>query len=271
MQKLRTLLRYVAKPNTYPFVVRLIRSKITGTTMDLNATAQEAIDWCKNCAVSTGSALNSLGLKMVSPEQEFPDIYAESRRRVRDCPQAMGGGGNMDLLFSLTRGTNSTSVIETGVAYGWSSLSILLGMRHLQAPRLLSSNLHYPSYAGDERFVGCAVPEPLRENWTLFPFADAQAIPRMLSESQHVDLVHYDSAKSYSARMFAYPLLWNGLKTTGFFVSDDIQDNVAFKHFCRMLNVTPTVIETPQPDGKPTKYVGLIRKMDNRKPRNLLF
>ena len=48
----------------------------------------------------------------------------------------------------------------------------------------------------------------------------------------YLDLCHYDSDKSYYGRRWAYPKLWEALKTGGIFISDDIQDNWAFKEFC---------------------------------------
>ena len=67
-------------------------------------------------------------------------------------------------------------------------------------------------------------------------------------------LCHYDSDKSYTGRIFAYPLLWNALQKNGIFISDDIQDNIAFIEFCEQVNKKPIVIEHLG------KYVGLIKK-----------
>jgi hypothetical protein len=54
--------------------------------------------------------------------------------------------------------------------------------------------------------------------------------------------------------MWASPLLWNALNKGGFFVADDINDNLAFKHFCESVNRTPLIIEHA------AKYVGVIVK-----------
>lgn len=176
----------------------------------------------------------------------------------------------MDLLYSLVRGLAAKSVIETGVAYGWSSLAILLALNENSVGKLMSSNLHYPRFDGDERFVGYAVPEFLKPMWTIVGKQDSEAIPEILRMMPEYDLVHYDSAKSYEGRMFAYPLLWNSLRVGGLFISDDIDDNLGFKHFCTMLKEKPVIVETPR-EGKPSKYVGIIKKRDNRKPRDLMF
>jgi hypothetical protein len=92
----------------------------------------------------------------------------------------------------------------------------------------------------------------------------------ILAEMPTCDLVHYDSAKSYAGRMFAYPLLWDSLRVGGLFVSDDIDDNLGFTHFCKMLRSKPIVVETLQPSGT-TKYVGILKKTDDRVAREIMF
>jgi hypothetical protein len=118
--------------------------------------------------------------------------------------------------------------------------------------------------------AGCAVPESLRSQWTIVRQCDSDAIPMILAEMPTCDLVHYDSAKSYAGRMFAYPLLWDSLRVGGLFVSDDIDDNLGFTHFCKMLRSKPIVVETLQPSGT-TKYVGILKKTDDRVAREIMF
>jgi hypothetical protein len=248
------------RPSKYPFLLNLIRSRLFGDVPSLNDSRGEAIDWCSKHCLSTIDALTALKIPAILPEEKYPVIFNRSREVVALCPQQMGGGGNMGLLYSLVRGINATRVIETGVAYGWSSLSILLALReNSPGAQLMSSNLHYPKFDGDEQFVGCAVPEELRGSWSIIRKADKLALPEILAEMPECDLVHYDSAKSYEGRMYAYPLLWNVLKVGGLFVSDDIDDNVGFQHFCKIVKGTPIIVETPQRSGV-TKYVGILRK-----------
>ena len=219
---------------------------------------------------TTEEALKQLGVSFEQLAASHKGILEKSHRVVNECPQSMGGPGNMDLLYSLVRDLSAKNIIETGVAYGWSSLAILLALNENGGGKLMSSNLHYPKFDGDERFVGCAVPKTLRPFWTIVGKQDSEAIPEILDTMPVCDVVHYDSAKSYSGRMFAYPLLWNSLRVGGFFISDDIDDNLGFKHFCTMLREKPIIVETPR-EGKPSKYVGIIRKRDDRSPRDLMF
>ena len=67
-------------------------------------------------------------------------------------------------------------------------------------------------------------------------------------------LCHYDTDKSYWGRKWAYPKLWGSLKSGGVFISDDIQDNFAFKEFVEEKGVIFSVIESQG------KYVGIFTK-----------
>ena len=48
--------------------------------------------------------------------------------------------------------------------------------------------------------------------------------------------------------------MWNALRSGGVFVSDDIQDNMAFKEFVNTRSLPFAVTEYEQ------KYVGILRK-----------
>ena len=54
-----------------------------------------------------------------------------------------------------------------------------------------------------------------------------------MKKKKKYDLVIYDSDKSYHGRLNCYSLMWEMLKTKGYFVSDDIYDNDAFIDFAK--------------------------------------
>jgi hypothetical protein len=54
--------------------------------------------------------------------------------------------------------------------------------------------------------------------------------------------------------MFAYPLLWEALRPGGFFISDDISDNFAFRDFFARMGVGFAVVRCQE------KHVGIARK-----------
>ncbi len=111
----------------------------------------------------------------------------------------------------------------------------------------------YLGQDGDQ-YVGCVVPEKLKTNWKLFRHADRESLPKILKETQAIDVVHYDSDKSYEGMKWAYETLYPLVKKGGVFISDDINDNSAFQDFCESKNITPNVVEF---EGK---YVGFFIK-----------
>src|SRR5690606_32311972 len=116
------------------------------------------------------------------------------------------------------------------------SLSILLALGDYPTARLYSTDMPYANM-GNEDFVGIVVPPRYKEQWELFREADVSGIPKILAKVKSLDLIHYDSDKSYLGRMQTYPKLWGKLRSGGVFISDDIQDNLAFRDYAKKLGI----------------------------------
>ena len=99
------------------------------------------------------------------------------------------------------------------------------------------------------------MPYGLRDKWKLQRLPDFKGIPLVLKKfGNEIDFCHYDSDKSYTGRAWASPILWKALRQGGYFISDDINDNIAFKDFCQAVNRVPIIIKHQD------KYVGIIVK-----------
>ena len=198
----------------------------------------------------------------------FPDVFAAAEARVASCPLPMGGAAGLEFVYSCARGIAAERVVETGVAYGWSSLVLLLALHDRPGAVLASTNLHYAEFGG-KSFVGCAVPEDLKAQWKLFRGADNAVLSDAIAAARPLDLCHYDSDKSYGGRMASYRLLWSALRVGGVFISDDIGDNLAFAHFARMARHIPVVVGAAAKNG--AKYVGAFRKANDRPLADWMF
>ena len=220
--------------------------------------AMESQDWCALKAIGDEELANCLPFPFVhlNIEAEHPDILQESRLRVEMSPASFGGAGNLDLIYSLARAIGASTIVETGVAYGWSSLSLLLALSDNQEAngRVFSIDLPYTLTRESDDWVGIAVPESLRSMWRLFRMADRQGLPRALKQAKVVDLAHYDSDKSVQGRAFGYNAIWKSLRKGGILVSDDIGDNLEFKRFSERVGRTPMVV------GQNSKYSGILIK-----------
>ncbi len=256
LSKIRTLGWFLVRPRFYAQLLRVLRFRFFPHAGE--DTRLQATEWCRERAISTEEAL----LALVGPGESAPLSELESTRYgqalevARMVPVVMGGPGNLNLLYHLALQDGVKKVVETGVAFGWSSLAILLGVG--PEGQLFSTDMPYVR-GGNEDYVGCVVPEDIRGGWTLIRLPDRQALPRALDALGTIDLCHYDSDKSYVGRMWAYGLLWEALEPGGFFVSDDIGDNDAFRVFAGSIESEPIVVGPGRYDIG-AKYVGVLRK-----------
>jgi len=249
---LKTFIAYLKRPDLYPELGRKI---IKNTINRGNAFKgkEKTGSWASFNAISQQEAVTTLfGYDITAFKNEYQRVLEESEQRQNDCPIKMGGAGALELIFYACEFTNAKHVVETGVAYGWSSLAALLSLEKRNGT-LYSSDMPYLAQDGDQ-YVGCVVPENLKKFWKLFRFADRESLPKIFAENEGFDVVHYDSDKSYNGRFWAYGELYKHLRKGGVFISDDIGDNSAYQDFCEKNGIKTTVVEF---EGK---YVGVFIK-----------
>ncbi|WP_228445920.1 class I SAM-dependent methyltransferase [Chryseobacterium gleum] len=249
---LKTFIGYLKRPDLYPELGRKI---IKNTVNRGNAFKgkEKTKSWAAERCISQEEAVSRLfGLDIKPFRVEYHEILSFAEQREKECPVKMGGPGALELIYYACEFTNAQHVVETGVAYGWSSLASLLSLAK-RGGRLYSSDMPYLAQDGDQ-YVGYVVPEKLKSNWKLFRFADKESLPKIFAENAVFDVLHYDSDKSYNGRIWAYDELYKHLKKGGVFISDDIGDNSAYQDFCEKNNINTTVVEF---EGK---YVGVFIK-----------
>ena len=86
--------------------------------------SKKAFEWAEANTIPYVDALNKLDIKgeVVGLDN---DSIIEGRKLEARSSVKMGGSGHIHLLYDCTRLLKVKNVIETGVAYGWSSLAIL--------------------------------------------------------------------------------------------------------------------------------------------------
>ena len=249
--------RRLMQPRYWPELRRFALRRLRRRPLDEN-TALEARLATAELAISHEQAFRALGLPetaLASLAVEEPERWQAAEMRVRAARDGMGGGADVDLLFSLCRAFGVVRALETGVAFGWSSLAILSAIAERPGAMLTSVDLPYLG-ANLDSLVGLAVPADLRDRWSLRRGADREELPAAIADTRPIDLAHYDSDKSYAGRRWAYPLIWEGLRQGGLLMSDDIEDNLAFLDFAAELSVEPMIVATPRRD----RLVGILRK-----------
>ncbi|MFV0279918.1 MAG: class I SAM-dependent methyltransferase [Rhodoblastus sp.] len=215
----------------------------------------QATAWAKARTVPVDAALRAIGLLTVGPAPELPPgMIAEATERAARSKVAMGGPADLRLLYAAARLGGARRMVETGVAYGWSSLALLAASEDRPDSRLVSVDMPYPKM-NNEAFVGIVVPERFHARWKLVRKPDRNGLREALQVlGGRIDLCHYDSDKSYQGRRFAYPLLWAALEPGGIFISDDIGDNFGFAEFAAETGAPCAIVES---EGK---FVGILRK-----------
>jgi predicted O-methyltransferase YrrM len=252
IEKLNTALWFTRRPSFYAHAGALALRKFL-PDRDGAEERRRADEWGAARAVPVADALRAVGIGGEPPALD-PALVEEGEARARRSAVAMGGPGDLSLLHAVTALTGAKTAVETGVAYGWSSLAILSAMAKKGGGRLLSVDMPYPKM-DNEAFVGIVVPERLRTGWTLVREPDRNGLRRAIRlAGGPLDLAHYDSDKSYYGRQFAFPLIWDALRPGGVFISDDIQDNLAFAEFVDQKGVPFAVTESGG------KYVGICVK-----------
>jgi predicted O-methyltransferase YrrM len=178
----------------------------------------------------------------------------------------LGGGGHFPLLYFLTRLINPTAVVETGVAAGWSSQAVLLGLRRNGAGgRLHSSDFPYIRYREPERFIGVLVDQELKSMWTLHIEGDRAALPAIISNIGPLNLFHHDSDKTYSGRDFAMKSVESQLSDEAIVIFDDIEDN---SHFFDLVVTKGWKSKVFEFQGKLVGLTGPFLNVENRRCKN---
>jgi predicted O-methyltransferase YrrM len=254
-QLVRTTLWFVERPPFWPHAAALAARKFR-STRDTPTERRAATAWAEDRAVDVRSALTAVGIAATGNDvPRLPRALRDEAQALADSASvAMGGPGDIDLLYAAVLLSGAERVVETGVAYGWSSLAILAALEAAGKGSLASVDMPYP-LLDNEAFVGVAVPQRFRARWTLVRRPDRFGLKSALAGfGGRIDLCHYDSDKSFGGRRYGYRLMWNALRPGGLFISDDIQDNLAFKEF---VEEQGCVFAVTRYEGK---YVGIARK-----------
>lgn len=220
-------------------------------------TSAEALAWIKDVVTcSTAEYCERIDSKLWTEcKKECEAITKDARAILSGIPFDLGGGGNFPLIYFLTRKYKPAVVVETGVAAGWSSISILRAFKKNKAGQLYSSDFPYIRLENPEQYIGIVTKnEPNKDSWDLDMRGDDTALPAIMEKlgEKKIDFFHYDSDKSYSGRTSAYDIVQSNLSSQGIVIFDDIQDNSHFRDFVTKSGIDFVVLEF---EGK---YVGLI-------------
>jgi predicted O-methyltransferase YrrM len=214
---------------------------------------EDPMPWLRKMSTDLGAYCHSFdAILWEEAEAESVKIEALAKKKLDTLDFDLGGGANTPLLYFLVRKLKPQTVLETGVAAGFSSQAVLYALRLNGEGRLFSSDLPYFRINDPEKYIGFVVDNDLRANWTCLIRGDKTNLPRIFSEIDSIDIFHYDSDKSYAGREWAMNLILPRMKKGGAVIMDDLNDNRYFEKFTQSMGVDAHVFEFKG------KYVGLF-------------
>ena len=133
-------------------------------------------------------------------------------------------------------------MVETGVARGYTSAAALGAMAELGHGRFSASTSRAcAATAFPTTRSGSAVPDAVRDRWTLRLGPSRRLLEPLLRELGEIDVFLHDSDHTYGAQLWEYRTAWPFIRPGGLLISDDVQ-NTAFLEFCDEVGAEPVLI-----------------------------
>jgi predicted O-methyltransferase YrrM len=201
-----------------------------------------------SCVTNAGKG----ALETLPPVKSLNDFKLEiqelAARDVNHIPSSWDADTTLALTaYYVCRIVQPKTVIETGVGHGITSAFILRALADNNAGHLYSVDL--PSFEpGSEKFIGNAVPEKIRDRWTLTLGLSGSILPSLFSKLGKTDIFLHDSDHCYHNQKMEYNLAWKHLFTGGVLLSDDVNNSNAFIEFTEKQKIKPIVITQPNKD-----------------------
>ena len=215
--------------------------------------SERDIDWIVKSQVNFKNWALAIDPEAWKESEIFSEeLKAAAKLRLASIPVKLGGAGMYPVLYFLTIYKKPKVILETGVAAGFSSKTFLSAIKRNGFGKLYSSDFPYFRLPNPEKYVGILVDNDLKKDWHLYIEGDKKNIPVILSQVDQIDIFHYDSDKSYEARVQAFDQIKHKLHKGSYILFDDIQNNNHFRDIVNKNNFDHYVFEF---EGK---HVGMI-------------
>ena len=230
---LPTLLKELKKASHRSVLLRKIVSRID--PFEIFQQRQSKADWYAENSQDWSFFANAMDPSYWNEAQTFvQDMENQAREKLKSLNFKVGGGGSINcvLMYYLIRKLKLKTIVETGVAAGYSSQTILTALERNGEGVLLSSDFPYFRMPNHEQYVGVLVEPSLKHRWKLYRDGDHNNLSEISkSLRSKIDLFHYDSDKSYKGRRFAVQFLEPHFSEDCIMIFDDIIDNPHFHDF----------------------------------------
>ncbi|HVZ62325.1 MAG TPA: class I SAM-dependent methyltransferase [Candidatus Nitrosotalea sp.] len=269
--------------NNLSFLTSILRYSLIHPTVGMQLLQSKYQTWCdsrnKDSIFNYGSKKNELDeiLQRLFPNSEYSvsdlqknvndlqnhardffnklqgDVYP-SRRKPYPIEYTLDNTSGF-FLYVLCKLLKPEKIVETGVAYGSSSMYILQAINENKKGMLYSIDYAFTPWQSKE-MIGAAIPDQLRKNWKLVFGPSSQELKKLLTSLDEVDVFFHDSLHTSKNMAFEFETAWLCIKKGGYLISDDISGNNAFYKFYSKLNIEPFIL----PQKSNNSYLGIIQK-----------
>lgn len=208
-----------------------------------------------------------IGARWPCEHDGFEDVWGAAIQELRAEGMQIGRGtfGGWDdadirlgrVAWCLARQLRPERVVETGVARGLVTHTLLAALAHNGAGHLWSIDLPPLIETSLAEETAAAVPEPLRDRWTLLRGSSRRHLPTLIDALGDIDLFVHDSMHTTRNLSFELAHAWPALSSIGTVLIDDVEKNTATGTFLQARPDTPAVI-SPSADG--TALIGVLSK-----------
>ena len=157
-------------------------------------------------------------------------------------------------LYILCRLMKPKNIIETGVAYGLSSMYILKALEANQSGTLHSIDSVFRPWQNED-MIGAIIPKNLRKRWNLNLGRSSEKLQETFDKLDNVDIFIHDSLHTYKNMTFEFECAERNLNDHGIIISDDVLDNDSFFNFTSKNKLENILIKVKDDSG-----LGLIIK-----------
>ena len=171
--KIKVYYYYLINNNSRQYFFILIFRKILSlfnNTEKLNYSNNFIEEWCKKKKILDKVFYKKIGLSYYSNFfEEKKSYFLSAKLKEKKLKYKMGGMAHLNLIYNLTKHFLPKNILETGVAFGWSTLVFMLSKNHNS--NLTCIDLSYPTKSSN-KLVGGALPANFKNKLTLYEGVD---------------------------------------------------------------------------------------------------
>ncbi len=157
-------------------------------------------------------------------------------------------------LYILCRIIKPENIIETGVAYGLSSIYILKALDKNNFGTLHSIDAVFRPWQ-NKNMIGSIIPDELKKRWRFIFGKSSEKLEEVFNNTSDVQIFIHDSLHTYKNMMFEFNCAGKNLSPNGMIISDDVLDNDAFFDFTNQKGFENYLVKVKQDLG-----LGIILK-----------